>query len=37
MHDHRVGRLAVVGDGRLVGVIARGDILRAVVRDPDRA
>jgi CBS domain-containing protein len=37
MHEHRVGRLAVTAQGALVGIIARGDILRAVVRDPDRA
>lgn len=32
MHDYNVSRLPVVGDdGRLVGLIARGDIVRAVV------
>ena len=32
MHDNEVSRLPVVdGDGRLVGVIARGDILRYMV------
>jgi CBS domain-containing protein len=34
MHDHEVSRLPVLdGDGRLVGIVARGDILRAIVRD----
>ncbi len=33
MHDHNVSRLPVVdADGRLVGIIARGDILRTLVR-----
>lgn len=32
MHEHRVGRLPVVRSGRLVGILARGDILRAIVR-----
>lgn len=33
MHDHDVSRLAVVDDhGMLVGIIARGDILRAIVQ-----
>lgn len=32
MHDHDVSRLPVVdGDGRLVGIIARGDVLKAIV------
>lgn len=32
MHDRRVSRLPVVdGDGHLVGIIARGDIVRAIV------
>jgi CBS domain-containing protein len=32
MHDHEVSRLPVVdGDGALVGIVARGDILRAIV------
>lgn len=33
MHDHEVSRLPVVDpDGRLVGIVARGDILRAIVQ-----
>jgi CBS domain-containing protein len=33
MHEHNVSRLPVVdADGHLVGIIARGDILRAVVQ-----
>jgi CBS domain-containing protein len=31
MHDHDVSRLPVVVDGRVVGIVARGDILRAVM------
>lgn len=31
MHDRDVSRLPVVDGGRLVGVIARGDVLRAIV------
>jgi len=31
MHDHDLSRLPVVTDGRLVGLIARGDIVKAIV------
>jgi CBS domain-containing protein len=31
MHDQNLSRLPVVHDGVLVGLIARGDILRAIV------
>ena len=31
MHEEGVSRLPVVADGQLVGIIARGDILRAVM------
>jgi CBS domain-containing protein len=31
MHEHHVSRLPVVRDGVLVGIVARGDILRAVM------
>jgi len=34
MHDHDVSRLPVTADGQVVGIIARGDILRAVMGGP---
>jgi CBS domain-containing protein len=41
MHDHNVSRLPVVdGDGALVGIISRGDIVKAIVLgtgEPDAA
>ena len=33
MHDHDVARLPVVRDGRLVGIVGRTDILRAILTD----
>ncbi|HWH35980.1 MAG TPA: CBS domain-containing protein [Acidimicrobiales bacterium] len=35
MHDHDVSRLPVVAGGRVVGIVARGDILRAVMGGPE--
>ena len=36
MHDHEVSRLPVVdADGHLVGLLARGDVVRAIVADLD--
>lgn len=31
MHDHDVSRVPVVEEGRLVGIVARGDVLRGLV------
>ena len=33
MHDHVVSRLPVVSDERLVGIVSRTDILRAILTD----
>ena len=33
MHDHDVSRLPVVGDRGLVGIVARVDILRGILRE----
>ena len=38
MHDHDISRLPVVdADGRLVGIVARGDVLRYLVGTADTA
>jgi len=31
MHEHDVSRLPVVRDGRIVGIVSRNDVLRAIV------
>lgn len=31
MHENQVSRLPVIEDGRMVGIVSRGDILRAVM------
>jgi CBS domain-containing protein len=30
MHERKLSRLPVVSDGALVGIVARGDLLRAI-------
>jgi len=32
LHEHNVSRLPVVRDGKLVGIVSRGDILREIVK-----
>lgn len=34
MHERDVSRLPVIDDGRLVGIVARGDLLRALIEAP---
>ena len=36
MEQHRIKRLPVLRDGRLVGIVSRADLLRAVLSPPDR-
>ena len=35
MHGRRVSRLPVLEGGRLVGIVARGDLLRALISTPE--
>lgn len=37
MEEHRIKRLPVLSDGRLVGIVSRADLLRAVLSPPARA
>jgi len=37
MHEEGADRLPVIDAGRVVGIVARGDIVRAIVRDMDAA
>jgi CBS domain-containing protein len=32
LHEHNLSRLAVVRDGKLVGIVSRGDIVKAIVQ-----
>lgn len=32
LHEHRLSRLPVVRDGKLVGIVSRGDIVKAIVQ-----
>lgn len=33
MHDHDIGQVPIVRDGRLVGVVSRNDVLRAILNE----
>ena len=35
MHEHKVSRLPVLEGGRLAGIVARGDLLRALITTPE--
>ncbi len=35
MHENDLSRLPVVSGGRLVGIVSRGDLVRAIVGDPE--
>ena len=35
MHERKVSRLPVLEGGRLVGIVARGDLLRALITTPE--
>ncbi|MEA2931951.1 MAG: hypothetical protein QOI56_736 [Actinomycetota bacterium] len=35
MHENDLSRLPVVAGGRLVGIVSRGDLVRAIVGDPE--
>jgi CBS domain-containing protein len=35
MHERDLSRLPVVSGGRLVGIVSRGDLVRAIVSDPE--
>lgn len=35
MHENDLSRLPVVSGGRLVGIVSRGDLVRAIHSDPD--
>lgn len=35
LHDHDISRLPVIGDDGLVGIVARVDILRAIIGDDE--
>ncbi|HZB70843.1 MAG TPA: CBS domain-containing protein [Acidimicrobiales bacterium] len=34
MHEEKLGRLPVIEGGRLIGIVARGDILRSIMAAP---
>jgi CBS domain-containing protein len=35
MVQHRIKRLPIVRDGKLVGIVSRADVIRAIARSPD--
>ena len=35
LHRHRIKRVPIVKDGKVVGIVSRADVVRALARTPD--
>ena len=35
MVQHRIKRVPIVRDGKLVGIVSRADVIRAIAQSPD--